>query len=218
MPEKVFSMDMYRIIAEYTADPARRSRAFGRFARLAACAAALAIAAAAPRVLAGELVTGGDFETGTFPAGWVHGAGTLNGGSNPDWADNDVVLETTYNGSYCAILGFKDTSPKRDRVGYMYYPVTVPADISSAGLNVRFRVQGFDGGGNDPFIVTIRDAAGNVLETVVQYDFAQRSAQFKDSGWISDDGTGPAGFDMSAYAGQTVYLDFRQYNLNDNQY
>lgn len=167
---------------------------------------------------AGELAPGGDFESGGFPAGWVHGAGRIGGGQNPSWADHAVIMDLPFGGNYSALLGFKYTPQRKDRYGFMSLDVSIPLNISGAALYFKFRQQGYDGQGNDPFIVEIRDLSDNTLAAVVSYSFSETGDQFKDSGWIEDDGAGPAGFDMSAFAGQTVRLHFRQENRYNNLY
>ena len=178
----------------------------------------LAILLAAAAVCGGELIEGGDFETGGFGAAWVHGAGSISGPLNPDWADHMVVLDLPHGGNYSALLGFKYTHLQQKRYAFMYQDVLIPAAISSATLHFAFRQQGYDGLSNDPFTVEVRDLADNTLATVVSFAFPERDFQFKDSGWIDDDGVGPAGFDMTPFAGQTVRLYFRQQNGNDNTY
>jgi uncharacterized repeat protein (TIGR01451 family) len=128
-----------------------------------------------------------------------------------------VVLDLPFTGNYSALLGFKYTHPQRRRYAYMYHDITIPANVSAATLYFKFRHQGYDGP-NDPFTVEVRDLSDNTLATVVDYSFPERSQQFKDSGWIGDDGAGPAGYDMAAFAGQTVRIYFRQVNGEDNFY
>ena len=167
---------------------------------------------------AGELVVNGGFELANFGASWVDGAGNLNGRFNPAWADHAVLLDMPYSGSYSAILGFKYTNQRRNRFGFIYQDVTIPSNISRATLYFRFRQQGYDGSGYDPFRVEIRDQSGNTLANVVTFSFNEWNNLFKDSGWIDDDGLGPRGYDMSSYAGSTVRLYFRQENDYDNLY
>ena len=167
---------------------------------------------------AGELVDGGGFESGGFAASWVHGGGNYFGRTNPAWADHDVVLDLPFSGNYSALLGFKYTEQRRNRFGFMYQDVTIPSNISSAVLNFKFRQQGYDGANYDPFLVEIRDPGGGTLASVVNYSFSEWNNQFKDSGWIDDDGIGPDGYDMTAFEGRTVRLYFRQDNSWDNLY
>ncbi len=169
-------------------------------------------------LFAGELVGNGDFESGDFPPYWTHGAGDLWGRFNSSWADHLVTLDMPYGGNYSALLGFKYTTQRRNRFAFMYQDVTIPSNISRATLYFRFRQQGYDGSGYDPFRMEIRDLQNNILETVVNYSFNEWNNEFKDTGWISDDGVGPEGHDMTSYAGMTVRLYFRQSNLWDNLY
>ena len=173
-------------------------------------AAALMLAAGSAG--AGETVIGGGFEDGSFGGSWVHGAAAIGGPQNSSWADHAVVLDMPYTGSWSALLGFKYTPVHKNRYGYMYTEVTIPADISSAVFFFRYRQQGFDGSGYDPFQATIRDQSDNVLATVVDVSFNDMSSRFKDSGWVD------VTFDMSAYAGQIVRLDFRQLNTEDGMF
>jgi uncharacterized repeat protein (TIGR01451 family) len=179
--------------------------------RTAALLAVLLLAAAGSAD-SGETVIEGGFESGAFGPGWVHGAARLNGTENPSFADNDVVLDMPYSGVWSALLGYKYTTVAKDRYGYMYQEVTIPADASSAVFAFRYRQQGFDGRGYDPFVAAVRDPAGNVLATIVDVAFDDQSSHYKDSGWVD------VTYDMSAFAGQTVRLDFRQHNLQDNRF
>lgn len=185
---------------------------------LVVLAAMLLASAVSHKATAGELIQNGGFEAGDFGSAWVHGAGNLFGLYNPAWADHVVVLDLPYSGSYSALLGFKYTAQRRNRFGFMYQDVAIPSNVSSATLYFKFRQQGYDGLQYDPFYAEIRDLSNNVLATVVQYAFTEWNDQFKDSGWIDDDGVGPVGYDMSAFAGQTVRIYFRQMNTFDNLY
>ncbi|MDH3197334.1 MAG: hypothetical protein OEO21_03760 [Candidatus Krumholzibacteria bacterium] len=187
-----------------------------RWNRLAAaCLAACALYAPAAR--AGEIVVNGGFETGTFGAAWVHGAfrGALN---DPNLADHAVVLDLPYAGSYSALLGFKYTTQTTGARGYMYQTVSIPAGVSSATLEFKMRMQGYDSSPYDPFRMDIRDTGGGVLRNVLTYSFTEWNDRFKDGGWVSDDNVLPAGHDVSAFAGQTVQLYFEQANTIDALY
>ncbi len=179
---------------------------------ITAGAIAAALAAAPHSLSAGEMVVDGGFESGSFASGWIHGAGRIGGVLNPSFADHQVALDLPYSGSYSALIGFKNTSPKRDRYGFLSYDVSIPAVISSANLDFKFRYQGYDGAGYDPFVVEIRDLAGGTLQTVENFSFADRDGQFKDSGWID------GGLDLSDYAGQSIRVHFRQENRGDHRY
>lgn len=180
------------------------------------CTAAILAAGLSGPAAAGELVYGGTFEGGSFDGAWTHSGASQNGGINDSWADHAVVTDLPFLGNYSALLGFKYTTPRKSRYGFMYQDVTVPADVSSARFYFTYRQQGYDGRGYDPFVVTIRDLSNNVLATVVNRAFNDGTSQFKDSGWISDDGDGTPGIDMSAYAGQTVRIFFSQENNTDS--
>ncbi|MBD3179634.1 MAG: hypothetical protein GF417_08485, partial [Candidatus Latescibacteria bacterium] len=173
---------------------------------------------AAPGLRAGELISGGGFESGDFAPEWVHGAAGSWWWENPDWADHQVVLDMPWEGEYSALLGFKYTRQRRNRYGYMYQDLSIPDNISRATLYFKFRQQGFDGQYYDPFTAEVRNQSGGTLETIVQYSFSEWNNQFKDSGWIDDDGTGPEGFDMTGYAGSDVRIYFQQINSWDDMY
>jgi uncharacterized repeat protein (TIGR01451 family) len=170
-----------------------------------------------PPVGAGEVVTNGGFESGDFGPTWVHGA-YFGGTNNPNNADHVVVLDLPYSGNYSALLGFKYTPQLRNWHAFMYQDVTIPPNISSATLNFKIRMQGYDSDYYDPFIVDIRNTGGGVLERIITLSFAEWNDKFKDSGWISDDDQAPEGHDVSGYAGQTVRLYFDQANLYDALY
>ena len=167
---------------------------------------------------AGEAVVNGTFESGSFGGSWVHNGANSAGSTNPSWADHTVALDMPYGGSYSALLGFKYTTQRANRNGFMYQTVTIPADISSARLFFRFRQQGYDGVNYDPFVVTVRNTSNAVLATLVNYSFSEWNNQFKDSGWIENDGSGPEGIDMTPWAGRTIRIHFRQENTYDNLY
>ncbi len=191
-----------------------------RSAKAAACAflALACLAGWTGRAVSGEIVVNGTFETGSFGSSWVHSGANSTGGTNPSWADHLVVIDLPYNGNYSALLGFKYTAQRANRNGFMYQTVTIPADVSSARLFFRFRQQGYDGVNYDPFIVTVRNTSNTVLATLVNYSFSEWNDQFKDSGWIANDGGSPNGIDMTPWAGRTVRIHFRQENTYDNLY
>lgn len=168
-------------------------------------------------VLAGELVVNGTFETGAYGAAWVNGA--FRGGNNsPLLADHVVLPDLPYAGNYSALLGFKYVTQTTGAAGYMYQTVTIPTGISSARLYFKVRQQGYDSTPYDPFVAQIRRTNNTVLATVLTQTFPEYNYQFKDSGWLSDNNTPPDGFDMIAYAGQTVRLYFEQANTIDALY
>ncbi len=179
----------------------------------------LLAAIAATRANAGELVQNGGFETGSFSGGWVHGAGSIVGGStDQSFADHIVVLDLPRSGDYSALIGFKYAQPRANYYGYIYQDVAIPTNFSQATLYFAFRQQGYDGSNRDPFRMQIRNTANAVLATVISYSFSEANNLFKDSGWLDDNAAAPVGYDMSAYAGQTVRLYFLQENSVNNSY
>ncbi len=172
---------------------------------------------AAANATAGELIINGGFETGDFGPAWVHGAFRGNN-FNPNQADHAVVLDLPASGSYSALLGFKYASQRSGTRAFAYQDVTIPADVSSAMLFFRVRMQGYDSQFYDPFLADVRTTSGSVLDRVLLLSFTEYNYIFKDSGWLDDDDTLPVGYDMSAYAGQTVRIYFEQANLYDNLY
>ncbi len=167
---------------------------------------------------AGELIQGGGFESGSFISPWVHSGARSNGRIRANFADHVVALDLPYSGNWSALLGFKYTAQRRDRYGFMYHDVTIPANISRAVLSFQYRQQGFDGLQYDPFIAAVRTTGGALREEVANFAFGEWNNQFKDSGWIQDNGDGTPGYDLTAYAGQTIRVDFRQYNSYDDLY
>ena len=198
-----------------------RSRG-ARAARLVGLLLAAVTALAAPggrggAARAGELVVDGSFESGTFASAWRHGAFRGNN-SNPNLADHAVVLDLPRSGNYAALLGFKYTRQRANTFAWLAQDVTIPAGISSATLRFGVRVQGYDSAPWDPFRMEIRSTGDATLATVLDYAFTEYSNNFKDSGWLDDDTMLPVGYDMTAFAGQTVRLYFEQSNLFDNLY
>lgn len=177
--------------------------------------AILSLAAAAPH--AGELVVNGGFETGTFGTSWVHGAfrGTTN---NPAFADHSVEPDMPYTGNYSALLGFKYVAQVTSTSAYMYQTVTIPAGVSSATLNFKLRMQGYDSDFYDPFYADIRSTGNTVLRRVLLYAFSEWNDIYKDSGWLHDDNVLPVSHNVIAFAGQTVRVYFEQANLFDSLY
>lgn len=180
----------------------------------------IALAAAALAVVpahAVELIVNGGFEAGSFGASWVDGA-RRNLTQNPAYADHAVALDMPYSGNYSALLGFKYVAQVTSSYGYVYQDVTLPAGVSSATLNFKWRMQGYDSDNYDPFTVDIRTTANAQLERVLFYAFSEWNDIYKDSGWLSDNNLAPVGHDVTAYAGQTIRLYFEQANLLDNLY
>lgn len=164
-----------------------------------------------------ELVVNGNFETGTFGPAWVHGA-YRGASTDPGLADHVVLPDLPYAGNYSALLGFKYVTQTTDAYGYMWQQLSIPPNLSSATLYFKIRQQGYDSTPYDPFRAQIRSSAGAVLQTILTQTFPEYNYQFKDSGWLDDDATPPAGFDMSGYAGQTIRLYFEQGSTIDNLY
>ncbi|MBN1884307.1 MAG: DUF11 domain-containing protein [Candidatus Krumholzibacteriota bacterium] len=193
---------------------AGRVRLAAKTMRMPFAAAALlaALLAAAAPAASAELVAGGGFESGGFDPAWTHGAANVSGPTNPTWADHLVTLDLPFTGNYSALLGFKYARPQRRRYGFMEQDVAIPALVTGATLAFRYRQQGYDGIDRDPFVVEIRDPAGTVLEELVRASFGEVNYSFKDSGWIG------VTADLSAYAGQTIRVHFRQRNGEDNEY
>ncbi len=166
---------------------------------------------------AGEVIVNGGFETGSFGASWINGA-RINNNQNPNAADHLVTLDLPYSGNYSALLGFKYATQVTSSYGYMYQDVTLPAGVSRATLNFKWRMQGYDSDNYDPFTVDIRTTGNVQRERVLFYAFSEYNDIYKDSGWLSDDNLVPVGHDVTAYAGQTIRLYFEQANLLDALY
>lgn len=168
-------------------------------------------------IRAAELVVNGGLETGDFGTAWVHGAYRGND-YNPDYADHIVLPGETYSGNYSALLGFKYTAPRRNSTGFMYCDVTIPAGISGATLYFKFRMQGYDGKFGDRFTAQVRGTDDTVYEEIITQSFTEWDHKYQDTGWLSDDNTIPVGFDLSAYAGQTIRIYFEHANGSDNRF
>ncbi len=166
---------------------------------------------------AGELITNGGFETGAFGSAWVNGAfrGTTN---NSTYADHLVALDLPHTGNYSALLGFKYTAQVTNTYAYMYQQVTIPSGISSATLNFKIRMQGYDSDYYDPFHADIRSTGNAVLSRMLDFAFSEWNDKYKDSGWLDDDNVAPVSRDVTSFAGQTIRVYFEQANLFDNLY
>lgn len=175
---------------------------------------ALACAGAAR---AGELVVNGNFETGSFGAAWVNGA-FRGATTTSNIADHTVAPDLPYAGNYSALLGFKYATQTTGAHGWMYQQVAIPTGVSSAVLNFKVRMQGYDSDNYDPFVAEIRNTSNTTLRTVLNYAFSEYNNIYKDSGWLSDDNVLPVSTDVSTYAGQTVRLYFDQANNIDALY
>jgi uncharacterized repeat protein (TIGR01451 family) len=166
---------------------------------------------------AAELIINGGFETGGFGATWVHGARRGND-YNPAYADHVINPDEPYSGNFSVLLGFKHTEPRRNATAFIYHDVTIPSNISEATLYFRFRMQGYDGKFGDRFVAEVRGTDDTVYEQIVSHSLTDWDHKFHDDGWLSDDETLPVGFDLSAYAGQTIRLYFEHANGSDNRF
>ncbi len=123
---------------------------------------------------------------------------------NIDWVATARVITNdrgaaAYTGSWKAWLnGYGTTSTNN-----LYQQVTIPADACSANLKFRLRIatnEPSSAPANDQLVLTVRNTAGTELGQLANY--SNRNGN-RNRGYQL---TGP--FDLSAYKGQTVRLQF----------
>ncbi|MCA9427488.1 MAG: hypothetical protein KC940_25250 [Candidatus Omnitrophica bacterium] len=159
-----------------------------------------------------EIIENGSFEAGNF-TGWtaqtagfasipwnVIGAGSVAGTGMQPSAPQD--------GSYVAWNGFDGGGPMNF---ILFQDVSIPAD-NVATLSWAHRVQWNFSIGRPAtlprvFDVLVRDpTSGAVLETLLTFETGiQSTTPTGDTGWTNNS------FDLSAYAGQTVRIEFVEY-------
>ncbi|QXP88353.1 S8 family serine peptidase [Methylococcus capsulatus] len=132
-----------------------------------------------------QLLANPGFESGTVA--WTASAGVIdNSNSAP-----------ARSGNWKAWLNGYGTIHTDD----LYQQVTVPVDACSANFSfwLRIATSEFTGApARDTLTVTVRNTAGTVLQTLATYSNRDRS-----SGYVQ------RRFDLSAYKGQTIRLQFR---------
>ena len=158
------------------------------------------------------LIDNGDFETGTL-AYWS--VVTTSGFYSP-WdvgaADSGTYLDTQPFGTYDAFTEFEGESNSSTS---LYQEVTINAD-STATLSTSHRIV-YDPGFVplvDPariFDITIRSASGGLLTTLYTENIpAGNSDRIEtDLGWVTNV------FDLSAYSGQTVRIEYGAYIVEE---
>ncbi|MCA9241590.1 MAG: hypothetical protein KDA37_15375, partial [Planctomycetales bacterium] len=152
-----------------------------------------------------ELVVNGGFETGDF-TGWT---ATTNGRQDfTPWTvagDGQGFFGSSapLSGEFSALNGFVGETGLEYQ---LYQDVTIPAGVSAV-LTTNHRIQ-YDSLGSTTLIdrdlvITIRDQQNHVLETLYTESILTDSGEpYTDRGWNH------LTFDVSAYAGQTVRIQF----------
>jgi len=150
-------------------------------------------------VLAGraqtELIINGGFESGTAssPTGWTVGGG----------AEAYLYPSVAHSGSRFLFLGGIE-----NEVDYAYQTIAIPSGAGSARLSFYYNITSNDDPDTpyDFFMATIRDTSGTVLSGVGDWSNADQ-----------DPGAGNpyyhlVSFDLLAYAGQTIRVQFNSGN------
>lgn len=134
----------------------------------------------------GQLLRNGSFEKG-YGVGWSNTTGMQIGA---------ILHETPYDGTKMA--KFCGTGSQMSVA--LYQTVTIPANASSAELSYALHIDTEETTNNairDTFKVQIRNAAGDILETLVTYSNLQAKSGYQIHS-----------HDVSAYRGQTVQVYF----------
>jgi len=135
------------------------------------------------------LVSNGDFESGEA---WL-----TSGACAPRYS-----TDRARSGSRSMLLGIPPAAPDTQCTSAIWQPVTIPAEATSAILSFWYWPWSQDTIANDWQEVQVRDAGFNVLETLMQVN---------ESNGPSDPWRKHA-FDVTRYAGQTIYIYFAVYN------
>ena len=153
-----------------------------------------------------ELMTNRSFESGDF-SGWTH---TTSGGTElTPWTVGPAGGGFFFNsaplsGTYSAYNGFDgDAGLQYD----LYQDVTIPAGSSGSQLTTNHRIVTMANGvgtQNRTFQIALRDTSGQLLRTLFTQSISSSPTAQIDLGWQQHV------FDVSAYAGQTVRVDFRE--------
>jgi hypothetical protein len=163
-------------------------------------AGAACLALASPPASAAELVTNGDFETGTFD-GWTTTQPSL---PFARWrvataSGMGFPRPSPPQGTYDAFNGFATNSPGPEHYT-LSQTISIPA-ATTATLTWQDRlVHNYDG---QPRLLEVKvlDPANNAV-LATSYTYQAQSGMFVDTGWQ------PHTADLSAFSGQTVKLVF----------
>ncbi len=145
---------------------------------------------------------------------------TIDGGTlgspppNPRFIVDDGLPAV---GNYSLVLGYRvNVSEDYTATGedtWAAYEIAVPS--GGGNLTFWFRVESWDSSYFDYLVVTIRDLAGNTLDTILVYNpnVGYSYGTFADSGWwIATD------YDLTPYAGQTIRVNFTVHTYSDDWY
>lgn len=159
-------------------------------------------AQAAPPV---DLISNGNFETGTF-SGWT----VLNSGSG-NWAINNGTFDPPGpGGALPAISGVYDAVSFQGGPGFhaLRQTINVPNNVFAASLTWNDRVRNHAGIFSDPnqeWRVVIRDSAGTTLQEVFSTNPGDLAIQIGPNSR-----TGNLTGLFQAYAGQTITVSFEE--------
>lgn len=143
-----------------------------------------------------QLVKNGGFESGS--SYWVLGG-------DGDYA---VTNEDRLFGSNSLLLGFKRATLGKDKSAYAYQLISLPAGVQ-IWLTFWYHLYTYDRADYDRFEVYIAPVGGNPTRVFYKGGTARGSlTEFK---WLEDQVI----IDLSAYAGQSIYLYFRVINGGD---
>ena len=145
-----------------------------------------------------QILRNGGFETG-YSYWTVGGPG-----------DHVVTSEDRYNGSYSLLLGFKYQPNVADGRDYAYQLITIPSYASNVRLSFWYHLFTEDSDHFDSFEVYIAPVGGDPV-------LVFRKGGVNYPGW-EEYGWEQKTIDLSAYAGQSIYVYFSVVNRYDILY
>ena len=148
-------------------------------------------------IIAKELVTNGDFESGDLTGWRSFGTG-----------DHKADTIDTFTGSFAGLIGYRDAANVAGGKSAIYQKVTIPVEAISTNLSLWYKFYTKDHCNYDWINIYLKDSANNVLKTYLQW-CCKGCSGLNTYGWnqIIDD--------LSAYAGQTVRIYFEVENRID---
>ncbi len=120
-------------------------------------------------------------------------------------------------GDYSLVLGYRvnvsEDATANGEDTWAAYEITVPS--GGGDLIFWYRIETWDSQNYDYLVVTIEDAAGNTLDTVLYYNPnpGEDYGPFADTGWQIK-----ADYDLTPYAGQTILVNFTVHTYRDELY
>lgn len=116
-------------------------------------------------------------------------------------------------GSYSLLLGFKTAALGKDKFAYAYQLISLPAGVQ-VWLTFWYHLYTYDRADYDRFEVYIAPVGGNPTRVFYKGGAGVARGSLTEVKWLEDQVI----IDLSAYAGQSIYLYFRVINGGDAYY